>query len=477
MTTHAAAGWTESDDSSRDRPLIPIPISIRSVDSINLHGLRAVHLLVGIDLVAWALAAVVLGGGQFRFGIVALLALILLLNSTGGLYLPKLNLSVLDDLPSIAGRALVAGAVVTSVRLVAGAGVGQLILHIAVLFACFAIVGRTIGYPLVRQARRRDVIFHRTLILGAGRVAGWVTDVLRAHPEHGLRPIGYLDSDPLLSENERAVPVLGRMSQLATVLDEHNIRCVVVAFGSDRESGIVDILRTCDRYSCEIFFVPRLYELQVGGSGVDHVWSLPLVRLRRAAFQSATWRAKRVFDVAGSALAIVLLAPVLAGCALAVRWRIGPVLFRQKRVGLDGREFLLLKFRSLTPRDDSESASLWNISHDGRLTSLGRFLRATSLDELPQLFNILRGDMSIVGPRPERPVFVKEFTDRFPRYMARHRVPAGLTGWAQVHGLRGDTSIADRARFDNYYIENWSLWADVKIILRTFAQVTRAEGR
>jgi exopolysaccharide biosynthesis polyprenyl glycosylphosphotransferase len=479
MTTNAVAGWAGSDGGAEDRPHLLLeraPAQTRS-RALDLHGLAVMHLLVLVDLLAWVGAILVTSVGEFRLGVAALVVLTLTLNFTGGLYAPKLALSVLDEVPPIVGRALVAAAVVTSLRVVSGERVGTLLIGTGVVFACLAVTGRAAGYVLVRQLRRRGMVSHRTLILGAGRVAGWVTDVMQTHPEHGLRPVGFLDGDPLLNEDERAIPVLGDMSQLASVLHEQNIRCVVVAFGSDRESGIVDVLRTCDRYSCEIFFVPRLYELQAGGPGIDHVWSLPLVRLPRAPFRSATWRAKRAFDVVASATAIVLLAPVLAACAMAVRWRIGPVLFRQRRVGLDGREFMLLKFRSLTPVDEGESASNWNISDDSRLTTVGRVLRATSLDELPQLFNILRGDMSIVGPRPERPFFVEEFKNRFPRYMDRHRVPAGLTGWAQIHGLRGDTSIEDRARFDNYYIENWSLWQDVKIILRTVAQVVRAGGR
>jgi lipopolysaccharide/colanic/teichoic acid biosynthesis glycosyltransferase len=182
-------------------------------------------------------------------------------------------------------------------------------------------------------------------------------------------------------------------------------------------------------------------------------------------------------DVLMSGVALFLLAPVFTVCALGVRLEGGPgVIFRQSRVGLDGRPFKLLKFRSLKPVDEGESQTQWSIAHDNRLGSFGRFLRKSSLDELPQLWNILRGDMSLVGPRPERPHFVDQFSTHIPRYMARHRVPAGLTGWAQVHGLRGDTSIEDRARFDNYYIENWSPWLDVKILLRTLSQVVRGGG-
>jgi exopolysaccharide biosynthesis polyprenyl glycosylphosphotransferase len=207
------------------------------------------------------------------------------------------------------------------------------------------------------------------------------------------------------------------------------------------------------------------------------VWGIPLIRVRRAPFRTQGWKLKRALDVLTSGVALLLLAPVLSACALGVRLEGGPgVIFRQSRVGLDGRPFQVLKFRSLKPLDEGESQTQWNIAQDHRLGPFGRFLRRTSLDELPQLWNILRGDMSLVGPRPERPHFVNQFSTHVPRYMARHRVPSGLTGWAQVHGLRGDTSIEDRARFDNYYIENWSPWLDVKILLRTVSQVVRGQG-
>jgi exopolysaccharide biosynthesis polyprenyl glycosylphosphotransferase len=184
-----------------------------------------------------------------------------------------------------------------------------------------------------------------------------------------------------------------------------------------------------------------------------------------------------LLDIVISGVALLLLSPVMGACALAVRREGGPgVLFRQERVGLDGRVFEILKFRSLRPVDDTEHKVQWNISQDPRLGPVGRFLRSTSLDELPQLWNILAGHMSLVGPRPEREHFVAQFAKRIPRYTNRHRVPAGLTGWAQVNGLRGDTSIEDRASFDNYYIENWSLWGDIKIILRTVEQVLRRRG-
>jgi exopolysaccharide biosynthesis polyprenyl glycosylphosphotransferase len=239
---------------------------------------------------------------------------------------------------------------------------------------------------------------------------------------------------------------------------------------------MVDIVRTCDRMNTEIFVVPRLFELSQRSFGMDEVWGTPLMRLRRPAFRSRTWHLKRLLDIVVSLLLLLPLAPVLAACALAVRFEGGKgVIFRQQRVGLDGRVFELFKFRSMRASED-EANTRWNVSSDVRVGPVGRLLRRTSLDELPQLLNVLRGDMTLVGPRPERPHFVSQFTDELPRYLARHRVPAGLTGWAQIHGLRGDTSMKDRIRFDNYYIENWSLWFDVKILVRTVAAVLRREG-
>jgi exopolysaccharide biosynthesis polyprenyl glycosylphosphotransferase len=255
------------------------------------------------------------------------------------------------------------------------------------------------------------------------------------------------------------------------------VRNVVVAFSSHKESGMVAVIRACDRQKCELFVVPRLFELQHVDDERTHAWGLPLVRLRRATYRSAAWRFKRLGDVLVSGIALLVVAPMLALIALAVRLDSGPgVIFRQQRVGVDGRRFDLLKFRSLAVDDERESATTWNVARDPRLSWVARFLRTYSLDELPQLFNILRGDMSLVGPRPERPHFVEQFRAVYPSYEARHRVPSGLTGWAQVHGLRGDTSIAERARFDNYYIENWSLWLDVKILLRTVVSVLRPTG-
>ncbi|MDT7548497.1 MAG: hypothetical protein QOE84_891 [Actinomycetota bacterium] len=438
------------------------------------YGVRP--FLLAADIMAWAIAVLVAGVATGRD--VVLLAVTLCLYASAGLYRSRLSLSVLDDLPGLVGRAFAAAAVTTSLALLLDARlVDASLLGTAALVSALVLLLRGAAYSVVRRFRAAGWVVHPTLIIGAGRIGGQLAELLLAHPSYGLRPVGFLDSDPLLAEADRPVPLLGGQTSLASIIVEFGVRDVIVAFGSARESEMVDIIRTCDRLDAEIFFVPRLFELHHTSKDMDQVWGLPLVRLRRAAFRTFSWKLKRLVDIACSAFGLLALAPVLVVIAVAVRLEVGPgIIFRQERVGLDGRAFDVMKFRTLRPVDETESATLWNIARDDRIGRVGRLLRATSLDELPQLWNILRGDMTIVGPRPERPHFVATFATTFPRYTARHRVPSGLTGWAQVHGLRGDTSIDDRARFDNYYIENWSLWADVKIILRTASTVLRRAG-
>ena len=432
-------------------------------------------LLPVVDVAAFVVAVLITGTAQPATLVVLVLAVLFF--SQADLYRSRLSMSILDDIPAVVGRSLAAGAGAMVLGGLNDGTAGTARLGTAMAFAALCLVGRTVAYGVIRSARRHHRLRQRTLLLGAGAVAGQLAENLLAHPEYGLTPEGMLDDDPMLPEAERPVPVLGGCDDLTRVIVEHEIDIVIVTYGSLREPSMVAFLRACDRLACEIYFVPRLYELHAVTKDTEVLWGIPLVRLRRAPFRTRAWTGKRVFDAVVSAMALLFLAPVMAACALAARWETGQFLFRQTRIGLDGRPFDLFKFCSLRPAAPSESAHRWNIAEDGRLRSVGRFLRRTSLDELPQLWNVLRGDMSLVGPRPERPFFVDEFAKTIPWYTARHRVPAGLTGWAQVHGLRGDTSIADRARFDNFYIENWSMWGDVKILLRTVGQVLGAAGR
>ncbi len=397
-----------------------------------------------------------------------------------GLYRSRLTLSALDDLPRVC-LALLGTVALSSIILgLLDQPADQEYQGSALLFAALAVVivtiARSLAYLLIRWLRRHGIA-HRTVVVGAGLVGQAVGRTLREHPEYGLAPLGFVDSDPLSRLGDYDFPILGHIAELPKVLRLTGVRTVIIAFSTAPEDHMIDVIRQCDRMNCEIFILPRLFEVHHVSTDMDYIWGIPLTRLRRGAHRSVAWRVKRLLDVVAAGTALLLLAPVMALIAAAVRVEGGPgVLFKQVRVGIDGRNFRLLKFRSLRPVDETESATNWNISNDDRLGPVGRVLRKSSLDELPQLINILRGEMSIVGPRPERPHFVDQFRQTYPRYWARHRVPCGLTGWAQIHGLRGDTSIAERARFDNYYVENWTLWLDIKIIIRTAGAVFARSG-
>jgi exopolysaccharide biosynthesis polyprenyl glycosylphosphotransferase len=259
---------------------------------------------------------------------------------------------------------------------------------------------------------------------------------------------------------------LGDANELDAAIAEHHPDVVVVTFPGPPDGDLVGTLRECRRLGVTVFVVPRLFELAVDRAELVH--GIPLVRIPSG--RSRTGRAaKRFLDIAGATVGLMLLSPVLLMCALLVRFeaRKAKVIFKQERIGRDDKPFTIMKFRSLTPSSDLESQVRWNINNDARVGRVGRLLRSSSLDELPQLLNVLRGDMSLVGPRPERPFFVEQFRRTYAGYADRHRMPVGITGWAQIHGLRGDTSIEERTRFDNYYIENWSLGLDLKIIART----------
>lgn len=470
------------------RAIEPLPtVALRPADDLRRArwspGVPALLLRVGfrvvfvLDVLSAVAALALTGNLGWRQAIAV--AVTVVLYAMAGLYKGRLSLSILDHLPALVSRALVATALVALVTRNTNPNVHQGSLLSAALATLSAIcVTRALFYVMIRGARRRGQVEHRTLILGAGRMGRRLADLLIEHPEYGLRPVGFCDTARLMLREARALPTLGTPEQLASLLLDHDIKVIIEAFPSMPEKTTVQILNTCDRLKCEIFVVPRLFELYGTGAGVDQVWGMPLVRLRRPTHRTVWWRLKRVVDIVVSVVGLVVLAPVFVACAIAVRLEGGPgVLFRQRRVGLDRRPFDLLKFRSLRPANQQESETRWSIAEDARMGPVGAFLRKTSLDELPQLINILRGDMTLVGPRPERPHFVEEFSRMFPRYEARHRVPAGLTGLAQVHGLRGDTSIEERAYFDNTYIENWSLWADIKILLRTAGAVLRGAGR
>jgi exopolysaccharide biosynthesis polyprenyl glycosylphosphotransferase len=335
-------------------------------------------------------------------------------------------------------------------------------LGVVLLLALLA--GRGLVDAAVRGAHRRDRLHHRVLIVGSGEIAARLVRAMLEHPAYGMWPIGLVDDDA--GGATVSVPRLGSLADLTAVATRERVTRIVLAFSSTREALMVGLLRACERLSVEIYAVPRLFELGFDSRTPNELWGIPLAHVPRALSGRSAQLVKRGFDVLVSLAALLLLSPVLAIIAAAIRLSgPGPVTFHQCRLGLNGRPFMLMKFRTLPLNDDGDRT--WSVVHDSRVGKLGRFLRHTGLDEAPQLFNVLRGDMSLVGPRPERPAFADIFTSSIVEYAARHRVRPGITGRAQVHGLRGDTSIADRVRFDNYYVAMWTLSGDIIILLST----------
>ncbi|MHC1560639.1 sugar transferase [Actinomycetospora sp. C-140] len=434
-------------------------------------------LVLPVDAVL--MIAPVLWVPQYTRAMVAMTVIALVLLSNGARYRARLHLSVLDELPMVIGRLLVAAALVATVFALRhdGEGVEEFLLVVLPGLG-LVVLGRAATTRFILEARKRRVVAHRTLVVGGGSLGADLIELLQRHPRYGLAVAGFLDDGQDCPASAFA-PHVGALADLERLVAENGIDVVLVAGGEFDEVELLDRVRSPECAGCDLLIVPRLPAFVTQTGSGDHIGSVPIMRIRTPPLDGVSWALKRVFDVTVSAIVLLILAPVLALCALAVRIEGGPgVIFRQARVGRDGREFECLKFRSMRPADESESATRWSVVGDQRVGPVGRVLRRTSLDELPQLWNILRGDMTLVGPRPERPHFVEKFSSELPRYDHRHRVPSGLTGLAQVSGLRGaDTPISDRARFDNYYIENWSLWLDFKVLLRTISEVLFARGR
>ncbi|WP_433331206.1 exopolysaccharide biosynthesis polyprenyl glycosylphosphotransferase [Spirillospora sp. CA-294931] len=312
------------------------------------------------------------------------------------------------------------------------------------------------------------------LVIGCGPAAVPAVQRLRHRRDLDLR--GQITAGQPAGDQEPILPELGELQDLPAVLASHRIDVVVVVSDGVSREALDTVAQACAAARCETLTLLSSGEsVMVAGGEPGHLAGMPCLRLRPRGQRGGSRVAKRAFDVVVATVLLAVASPLLLVCAAVLRCADGPgVIFRQSRIGIGGRPFTLLKFRTLKPADDTESDTRWSIDGDARMGRAGRFLRRTSLDELPQLWNVLRGDMSLVGPRPERPHFVRLFSASYPGYDQRHRVPVGITGWAQVNGLRGNTSIALRARFDNDYIASWSFTGDLKILLMTaWAMVAR----
>jgi Undecaprenyl-phosphate glucose phosphotransferase len=333
----------------------------------------------------------------------------------------------------------------------------------------FVFAGRTAIRRYLEEAWRHGVGVRRVLVVGAGRLGRALVDKFLEHPEAGMRAVGFVDDAPeKLNTEYHGVEVLGTTREAAPLSERHGVDTVFLALPLEAHRTMLSVLQEVGRNVADVRVVPDLLQYITFRAGVEDMDGLPVVHLTQVPLTGWMSLVKRTLDVAISSAALVALSPLLAAIAAAIRLSDrGPVLYRQRRMGLDGRPFDILKFRSMRVGAEEDTGPTWAQPDDPRRTRLGRLLRQWSLDELPQLWNVLRGEMSLVGPRPERPEFVREFKEKFPQYMVRHRVRAGITGWAQVHGWRGNTSLSKRIEYDLYYIENWSLSLDFRILWMT----------
>lgn len=323
----------------------------------------------------------------------------------------------------------------------------------------------------LKHLRKKGYNKQFVLIIGAGTLGRRFHDNLKQYPELGYEVIGFLDDHPAWSEGEAAryKPVLGEVNQLESILEKKLIDEVVLALPLDAHARYARIIAICEKAGVRTLIIPDYFDFLPARPYFDNFAGMPMINVRDIPLDLAGNRlAKRLFDIVFSLAAIIITSPIMLLVALGVALTSrGPILFKQERVGLNRRHFQMYKFRSMKVLPEGVEDTGWTTENDPRRTKFGAFIRKTSLDELPQFFNVLAGDMSVVGPRPERPYYVEQFKEEVPKYMVKHHVRPGITGWAQTHGLRGDTSIEDRIKHDIFYIENWSILLDIKIILRT----------
>jgi len=336
------------------------------------------------------------------------------------------------------------------------------------------LAGRYLFHRIRRILMRKGFGIQKAVMVGSSTHIPRFCAQIQNDLHQNFRISGYLGEIELDSMD---VPYLGLPANLPQLVNEKQIDAILMMFDADSHSQILSVIREMEGKNVELFYIPDILDMITSHRGTFEIAGMPVLRLKAVDFSGWQGFLKRSFDLLVSLTGVIILSPLMLLLAVLIKMHSpGPIFYKQKRIGLDGKEFVMLKFRSMVVDAEKESGPVWAAEKDPRATAIGRFLRRTSLDELPQLINVISGEMSLVGPRPERKVFVEQFRQLIPQYAERHRVRSGVTGWAQVNGLRGQSPIEDRTRYDVYYIENWSLWFDVKIILLTFLAIIRGEN-
>ena len=328
-------------------------------------------------------------------------------------------------------------------------------------------MGRLVFQELRVGIQGQGVVADCVIIVGEGDLAQLVIQKVRGSPFLGYKVMGLVTRRGAAEEAIDGVPVLGRPPDLPDLIEKHKVDSVIIALTELPDEQRVELISLCHHEGVNIKVFAGLFDIMATGVTIDDLGGLPLLNIRDVALRGWSMSFKRLMDIVGSGLILIVTSPLMLLVAILIKLDSpGPAFFIQERMGLDAKPFPMIKFRSMR-RDAEANGAAWTVKDDPRKTRLGTFIRKYSLDEFPQFINVLLGHMSLVGPRPEQPAFVDQFRRQISRYMDRHHEKAGVTGWAQVNGLRGDTSIAERTKYDLWYIENWSIWLDIKIIIRT----------
>ena len=344
------------------------------------------------------------------------------------------------------------------------------------MFGMFYVINITLGwlsrmlvFLVIRDMRRKGYNQRQVLLVGYSRAAEEYIDRVLTNPQWGIIVRGILDDRIAAGTTYKGIKVLGRIANLTVILPTNRLDEIAITLGLNEYHRLEKIVAMCEKSGVHTKFIPDYINIIPTRPYTEDILGLPVINIRYVPLTN-TFNAlvKRTMDVAGAVCAIIISSPVMLLMVILIRLTSpGPLIYRQERVGLHNKTFWMYKFRSMEIQPEAEEKKAWTVRNDPRVTSVGKFMRRTSIDELPQLFNILKGDMSLVGPRPERPFFVEKFREEIPRYMVKHQVRPGLTGWAQVNGYRGDTSIRKRIEYDLFYIENWTVGFDVKILFLT----------
>jgi Undecaprenyl-phosphate glucose phosphotransferase len=342
-------------------------------------------------------------------------------------------------------------------------------LYFWVLQLVMIVSSRAIFRKVLKFLRKKGYNLRCVLIAGAGELGQDLVRRIHEHPELGLKIIGFLTRDEeKIGKKIEGVDVIGRYEEIQKILSENKIDIVFIALPYDAHERIETILKLIGDAPVDIKVVPDLYQFATLGASIEELDGLPILNLQDSPMYGWNLVLKRGMDIIIAVFALLIVSPLMLIIAIAIKLSSpGPIFYTQERMGMDGKLFKIIKFRTMKVDAEKDTGPVWSRPDDERRTKIGVFLRKTSLDELPQFINVLKGDMSIVGPRPERPVFINEFRKKIPNYMLRHKVKAGITGWAQVNGWRGNTSLEKRIEHDLYYINHWSLSFDIKIIFRT----------